>query len=97
MNIRISGDSSVLPLLTKLRDEDSEEVVKDTCKLAVERLTWLEKQKNNEENKLSSNPYASTDPAPPALEENVDKLKETLLNEKLELFPRYRYRDTVIL
>ena len=85
-----------MPLLTKLRDEDSEEVVKDTCKLAVERLTWLEKQKNNEENKLSSNPYASTDPAPPALEENVDKLKETLLNEKLELFPRYRYRDTVI-
>ena len=78
-------------LLVKIRDEDKEEVVRDTCKLAVERLLWLEKEKTKEENELSTNPYASTDPAPPALEaKNVKNLKETLLSEDLELFPRYR-------
>ena len=40
--------------------------------------------------KLSTNPYASTDPAPPASEENPEKLKNTLLDENLPLFKRYR-------
>ena len=36
-------------------------------------------------------PYSSTDPAPPALEaKNIKILKENLLSEDLELFPRYR-------
>ena len=37
------GDISVLPMLIKIRDEDKEDVVVDTCKLAVERLEWLQK------------------------------------------------------
>ena len=43
---------------------------------------------NTEE--LSTNPYASTDPAPPASEENPEVLKNTLLDENLSLFKRYR-------
>jgi len=81
------GDQSVKATLTKFRDEDKEEVVRDTCKLAVERLVWLEK---GQDENLSTNPYASTDPAPPSTETDVEKLKETLLNEKEGLFPRYR-------
>ena len=38
----------------------------------------------------SSNPYNSVDPAPPSLEGDPQKLKETLLNESLPLFERYR-------
>jgi len=85
------GDASIMNILVKIRDEDKEEVVRDTCKLAVERLLWLENEKTKEENELSSNPYSSTDPAPPALEaKNIKILKENLLSEDLELFPRYR-------
>ena len=85
------GDASIMNILVKIRDEDKEEVVRDTCKLAVERLLWLENEKTKEENEISSNPYSSTDPAPPALEaKNIKILKENLLSEDLELFPRYR-------
>ena len=52
------GDVSVLPLLIKLRDEDQEEVVVDTCTLAVERLQWLQNDRQLEDKKLSINPYA---------------------------------------
>lgn len=84
------GDSSTLALLTKIRDEDKIAVVVDTCKLAVERLEWLERGKNDEQDKLSANPYSSTDPAPPALEQDFKSLRETLLNDDLPLFQRYR-------
>ena len=45
---------------------------------------------NQESDKLSKNPYESTDPAPPSLEDNHEKLEAQLLNEDLELFKRYR-------
>merc|ERR1712018_770539 len=32
------GDASIMNILVKILDEDKEEVVRDTCKLAVERL-----------------------------------------------------------
>jgi len=83
------GDISVLPMLIKIRDEDKEDVVVDTCKLAVERLEWLQKNQGDSEN-LSINPYASTDPAPPSSEENPEVLKNTLLDEDISLFKRYR-------
>merc|ERR1711881_245943 len=83
------GDISVLPMLIKIRDEDKEDVVIDTCKLAVERLEWLQKNQGDSEN-LSINPYVSTDPAPPSTEENPEVLKNTLLDENISLFKRYR-------
>ena len=84
------GEDSVLPLLIKHRDHDKSDVVVDTCKLAVERIEWLKTQKSIEAFKLSSNPYNSTDPAPPALETETSGLKEVLLNEDCPLFQRYR-------
>lgn len=38
----------------------------------------------------STGPYSSVDPAPPAPEEDVGKLREDLLDESLPLFERYR-------
>ena len=71
-------------LLIKIRDQDKEEVVVDTCKLAVERLEWIKEAQNQESDKLSKNPYESTDPAPPSLEDNHEKLEAQLLNEDLD-------------
>lgn len=39
---------------------------------------------------VSSNPYASVDPAPPTNISNVETLKNILLDESLSLFERYR-------
>uniref|UniRef100_A0A8C4UWA8 Deoxyhypusine hydroxylase n=1 Tax=Falco tinnunculus TaxID=100819 RepID=A0A8C4UWA8_FALTI len=56
------------------------------CLLAVRRLEWL--QENKQE--LATSPYLSVDPAPPAEETDVAKLRETLLDESRVLFDRYR-------
>lgn len=39
---------------------------------------------------MPENPYLSVDPAPPATDTNIEKLEATLLDEKEDLFARYR-------
>nr|MBE5726529.1 nero [Cucujiformia] len=63
--------------------------VAETCELALDRINWLENSKEEFE-KLSCSIYNSVDPAPPAISDNVEDLKATLVNEKLPLFERYR-------
>ena len=63
--------------------------VAETCQLALQRLIWIKEGKTKEEN-LSENPYASVDPAPPAIHSNIEKLTTTLLDENIPLFERYR-------
>jgi len=84
------GDVSVLDLLIKIRDEDKVEVVVDTCKLAVERLKWIQTQQAQEIDQLSTNPYASVDPAPPSLEDNIMQLTSEFVDDRQPLFKRYR-------
>jgi len=55
----------------------------------VERIHWLHGRQKNAEN-LPCSPYASIDPAPPSLEQDVDSLKQTLINTEASLFARYR-------
>lgn len=50
----------------------------------------MAKQKSQEEGQLSENPYFSTDPAPPALEQSLEVLRKDLLDDDLPLFKRYR-------
>ena len=57
--------------------------------MALARLAWLENQKSNNE-ELSKNPYYSVDPAPPHAKKDIQSLKETLLDESLSMFERYR-------
>uniref|UniRef100_UPI00398F0291 deoxyhypusine hydroxylase n=1 Tax=Pristiophorus japonicus TaxID=55135 RepID=UPI00398F0291 len=59
--------------------------VAETCQLAVKRIEWLQNSKDQSESQ-----YSSIDPAPPALEKDIKKLRETLLDESLPLFDRYR-------
>ncbi|NXE30509.1 DOHH hydroxylase, partial [Ardeotis kori] len=79
------GDPSVLDILKRYSEDPVVEVA-ETCQLAVRRLEWLQE---NEQEPCAS-PYLSVDPAPPAEETDVAKLRETLLDESLPLFDRYR-------
>ncbi|XP_078217654.1 deoxyhypusine hydroxylase isoform X2 [Callithrix jacchus] len=60
--------------------------VAETCQLAVRRLEWL--QQHGGEPPVG--PYLSVDPAPPAEECDVGRLREALLDESRPLFERYR-------
>lgn len=61
--------------------------VAETCQLAVGRLEWLQQHPGEAG---SAGPYLSVDPAPPAAEQDVGRLREALLDEALPLFERYR-------
>lgn len=62
--------------------------VAETCELAVERIKWL--SSDEDKKKLSSNPYNSIDPAPPLNDSNIQELQNILLDDKANLFQRYR-------
>nr|KAI8749716.1 deoxyhypusine hydroxylase-like [Biomphalaria glabrata] len=87
------GDASALEVLSNYVQDPVVEVA-ETCQLAVSRLQWLA-QKSSCETDLPSNPYSSVDPAPPSKLEEVTKLKESLLDDSLPLFQRYRAMFTL--
>ncbi|XP_009958441.1 PREDICTED: deoxyhypusine hydroxylase, partial [Leptosomus discolor] len=76
------GNPNVLDVLKRY----SEDPVVEPCQLAVRRLEWLQDNKQEP----GPSPYLSVDPAPPAEETDVAKLRETLLDESRPLFDRYR-------
>ncbi|XP_069505551.1 deoxyhypusine hydroxylase [Ambystoma mexicanum] len=79
------GSPESLDLLKEYAKDPVIEVA-ETCQLAVKRIQWLQKNKDNPD----VNPYQSVDPAPPLEEKDVVKLRESLLDESLPLFDRYR-------
>jgi len=69
---------------------DSAQEVSETCRIAVERMKWLESQTESKDNQ--DQPYESVDPAPPVSSElSVEEL-ERILNDRSgsSLFSRYR-------
>ncbi|XP_045158721.2 deoxyhypusine hydroxylase-like [Mercenaria mercenaria] len=82
------GSKEVLPILEQYTNDPVTEV-SETCLIAIDRIKWLENSEKNTES-LSENPYFSVDPAPPSQSDNVESLKQTLLDENLQLFERYR-------
>ncbi|XP_007896883.1 deoxyhypusine hydroxylase [Callorhinchus milii] len=78
------GKPEVLELLQQYSHDPVVEVA-ETCQLAVKRIEWLQ---NNKEQ--TGNPYHSVDPAPPAQEKDIKKLRDILLDESVPLFDRYR-------
>lgn len=80
------GDPEVLGLLKQYSTDPVVEVA-ETCQLAVRRLEWLQQHPGEAE---CAGPYLSVDPAPPAAEDDVGRLRETLLDEAQPLFERYR-------
>lgn len=59
--------------------------------MAVRRLEWLQsRDRHLDDTNTDKNPYCSVDPAPPAVRKGVSELRNTLLDESLTLFERYR-------
>lgn len=80
------GDPEVLELLQQFSSDPVVEVA-ETCQLAVRRLEWL-RQRGGQPG--PGGPYLSVDPAPPAEERDVGRLRAALLDEARPLFERYR-------
>lgn len=80
------GHPDVIPILEKYRHDPVVEVA-ETCEIALDRIKYLQ---SNKQNLKDGNPYASVDPSPPADTNNIAKLTEILLNEDEKLFDRYR-------
>lgn len=79
-----------LPLLRQFLS-DPEEVVAQTCELAIARIEWESSEVSKEE-LLQKSAFASIDPAPPTAgkESNIEKLQRTLNDQTVPLFERYR-------
>ncbi|CAD6504814.1 BgTH12-00317 [Blumeria graminis f. sp. triticale] len=84
------GDIRCLDILKQYRDDESEAtVVKETCEVAIDRITWENGVELKED--LHSSDFKSIDPAPPTDgSRSVEELERVLLNQKLPLFLRYR-------
>ncbi|XP_055969042.1 deoxyhypusine hydroxylase [Sorex fumeus] len=80
------GNPEVLDILKQYSTDPVIEVA-ETCQLAVRRLEWLQQRGGDP---VPAGPYRSVDPAPPAEERDVGRLREALLDEARPLFDRYR-------
>uniref|UniRef100_A0A8C9A9F8 Deoxyhypusine hydroxylase n=1 Tax=Prolemur simus TaxID=1328070 RepID=A0A8C9A9F8_PROSS len=79
------GNPEVLELLKEYSTDPIVEVA-ETCQLAVQRLEWLRQHCGEP----VTGSYLSVDPAPPAEERDVGRLRAVLLDESQPLFERYR-------
>ncbi|KAI9756052.1 MAG: deoxyhypusine hydroxylase [Chaenotheca gracillima] len=92
------GDEGSIELLRTLRDkEDEDQIVRETCEIAVARVEW-QVSKAGKAEKLQTrhvrDDFVSIDPAPPlpqsTQQPSIPELEKTLLDTKLPLFQRYR-------
>ncbi|KAK3116827.1 deoxyhypusine hydroxylase [Teratosphaeriaceae sp. CCFEE 6253] len=88
------NDAGSLKLLRQRRDDvDEEEVVRETCDIAIERIEW-ERSEVGKAERLKQSDFASIDPAPPLAKTtdvpSISELQQTLLDTSLPLFQRYR-------
>lgn len=76
------GHTASLDLLRK-HLTDAEEVVRETCEIAIARIEWEASEAAKAE-ELQKSAFASVDPAPPSAgkEANVEKLKGQLMDRK---------------
>ena len=80
------GDLSIRSVLEKYCCDPSCEVA-ETCQISLERIKWLQKEK---EKFVDNNPYKSVDPAPPLMSGSISEWRHQLMDSSLPLFARYR-------
>lgn len=73
--------------------KDEEEVVRETCQIAIDRIEW--EQSSDPSILISSSSFTSIDPAPPSTTNDIETLKNQLMNTDLPLFKRYRAMFTL--
>lgn len=81
------GDVSYIPLLEEYSKCDVIEL-SETCQIALDRLKFLKEHPDWDANYKSD--YHCVDPAPPCEEDDVEKIKATLIDQTIPLFERYR-------
>lgn len=86
------GSASSVKILEKYKNDPVIEVA-ETCQLALDRIKWLENPDNIEA--TLKNPYHSVDPAPPFATNDIQQLKNVLLDDTKSLFERYRVMFTL--
>jgi len=62
--------------------------VAETCQLALQRIKFFESAEGRQ--LIDDSPYNSVDPSPPVLNKSLDELRESFLDEREEIFDRYR-------
>ncbi|KAK6431725.1 deoxyhypusine hydroxylase [Oleoguttula sp. CCFEE 5521] len=87
-------DQGSLDLLRERRDDvGEEEVVRETCEIAVGRIEWCRSEEGRREN-LKKSDFTSIDPAPPLAHTDtapsIPDYEHALLDTSLPLFQRYR-------
>ncbi|KAL5482884.1 LIA1 [Sanghuangporus weigelae] len=99
------GSASSIPVLKEFL-QDSNISVRETCEIAIARIEWEQTDEGRRQREVKDEElqtYTSIDPAPPTSAllsgkpspigvppEDVNSLREALLNTKLPLFERYR-------
>ncbi|KAI1074973.1 deoxyhypusine hydroxylase [Whalleya microplaca] len=86
------GWADNLDILREFRDREGEEdVIIETCEIAIDRIEWENSEERKKE-KLHQSDFASIDPAPPMpdSEQTVAELENALMDTKSPLFLRYR-------
>eukprot|EP00669_Euglena_mutabilis_P011637 TRINITY_DN6252_c0_g1_i1.p1 TRINITY_DN6252_c0_g1~~TRINITY_DN6252_c0_g1_i1.p1 ORF type:complete len:291 (+),score=38.79 TRINITY_DN6252_c0_g1_i1:36-908(+) len=78
------GDPTAACELERYRDAGPTEL-RETAAVALRRLEWLKSG-----GEAVSGKFTTVDPAPPAELQSVEHLSAVLLNEKLDLYERYR-------
>lgn len=95
------GDVESLDLLREMQ-HDQEVVVRETCELAIERISWMNSPEGQAEaERLRKSDFVSIDPAPPVAmmqrgkngkeaRLTIEELQSRLMDIELGLFERYR-------
>jgi deoxyhypusine monooxygenase len=81
------GNTEYIPLLEEYSKSDVIELA-ETCQIALDRLKFLKENPDWDQNYKSD--YHCVDPAPPCEENDIEKIKATLIDQTLPLFERYR-------
>lgn len=84
-------DESVMAVLEKYYESDPEEVIRQTCELAIARIKWENSTAGTAED-IEGSAFSSIDPAPPLPrnEKEVERLQAMLNDQNETLFNRYR-------
>uniref|UniRef100_A0A915PJ18 Deoxyhypusine hydroxylase n=1 Tax=Setaria digitata TaxID=48799 RepID=A0A915PJ18_9BILA len=83
------GSCSSAAVLVKYIDDEIQ-VIAQTCRLALQRIMWLQESKCESKEDTRKSPYNSIDPAPASAETNIDKLSSILTDASKPLWERYQ-------
>uniref|UniRef100_A0A8R1XPG8 Deoxyhypusine hydroxylase n=1 Tax=Onchocerca volvulus TaxID=6282 RepID=A0A8R1XPG8_ONCVO len=83
------GSCSSATILEKYINDEAQAIA-ETCRLALQRIMWLQESKSDRKEDKKESPYNSVDPTPASAETNIDKLSLILTDATKPLWERYQ-------